>query len=405
MKVYGNGSVVKKGKGFLLRVVIGYGEDGEPIRKSKSAKTQSKRQADKLLREWIRELEAMVTTVEGEKMTVSELLQFHIDILDETKSVRPRTIDGYRKLKLYADKMIGSKLIIELTFADIEEFCLELKRTGGADGNSLSANTVIKVFTLIKAALKQAVKRRWIPYNPAIDANPFKLEKPEVHILSEDETRRFIARVLEYPRKDQAAAMLISVCCGTRRGEVCSLRWSDIDLDKQVVYLRNAVSEVSKQQGSGKTLHFDSPKNANGTRDIPIPDICADYLRKEKEEQRQRLAYFNLHQGEDTPVCANSKGGFMRPSNLSKFSKTFLLDNGFDPRLTLHSLRHGFVTHLLDRGMPANQIGQISGQTPKVVLDTYGNHRSEAVIQKLAAELNEITSLKPSEESALRAVS
>jgi len=84
----------------------------------------------------------------------------------------------------------------------------------------------------------------------------------------------------------------------------------------------------------------------------------------------------------------------MRPSNLSKFSKTFLLENGFDPRCTLHSLRHGYVTHLLDRGMPANQIGQISGQTPKVVLDTYGNHRSEEVIARLATELNEITALK-----------
>ena len=43
--------------------------------------------------------------------------------------------------------------------------------------------------------------------------------------------------------------------------------------------------------------------------------------------------------------------------------------------------------------MPANQIGQVSSQTPKVVLDTYGNHRSEAVIRRIAAELNEITDL------------
>jgi integrase len=106
------------------------------------------------------------------------------------------------------------------------------------------------------------------------------------------------------------------------------------------------------------------------------------------------LGDFNLYRGEATPLCANGKGGFMRPSNLSKFSKAFLLDNGFDPKLTLHSLRHGFVTHLLDRGMPANQIGQISGQTPKVVLDTYGNHRSEAVINIIAAQLNEITDLR-----------
>lgn len=395
MKVYGNGSVVKKSNSsYLLRVVTGYNDDGKPIRKSKSVKTTFKREADKALRDWIAELEAQTTNLEGEKMTLSDLLEFHIALLAETESVRPGTIDGYRKLKAYAVPLIGKQLIKDLSYSEIEDFCRNLKKTGGEHGGSLSANTVLKVFTLVKAALKQAVKRRWIPYNPAVDACPFKSEKPEITILSEDETRRFIERVLEYPRQDQASAMLISACCGLRRGEVCSLTWRSVDLDKQIIKLRQAVTEVSKEQGKGKTLHFDEPKTANGSRDIPIPNICADYLRKAKAEQKQMLEYFNYYKGEDTPVCANDHGGFMRPSNLSKFSKTFLLDNDFDPKLTLHSLRHGFVTHLLDRGMPANQVGQISGQAPKVVLDTYGNHRSEDVIQLLAEQMNDITNVK-----------
>jgi integrase len=395
MKVYGNGSVVKKGKGYLLRVVVGYGEDGEPIRKSKAAKTESKREAERMLRGRIRELESQQTAAEAEKMTLAGLLEFHISLLAEAGSVRPGTVDGYRRIASRVPASMGKRPISELTFADIEDFCRELRRSGGTGGRPLGANTVIKTHTLIKAALKQAVKRRWIPYNPAVDANPFKSEKPEVSILSEDETRRFIERVLGYPRKDQATAMLISVCCGTRRSEVCALRWSDIDLDAQIIRLRGSLTEVSKGEGKmGRTLHFDAPKTKNGARDIPIPDVLADYLRREKAEQQKRLGYFNNWKGEDTPVCANSRGGFMRPSNFSKFGKVFLLENGFDPKCTMHSLRHGFVTHLLDRGMPANQIGQISGQTPKVVLDTYGNHRSEAVIERLAAELNEITDVK-----------
>lgn len=105
-------------------------------------------------------------------------------------------------------------------------------------------------------------------------------------------------------------------------------------------------------------------------------------LRNSPSGQRKRLEYFNLHQGEDTPVSANSKRGFMRPPNLSKITKAFLLNNDFDPILTLPLLRHGYVTHSLDRGFHANQIEQISSQTPKVVLDTYSNHRSEIVIKR-----------------------
>jgi integrase len=394
MKVYGNGTVVKKGNRHLLRVVTGYRESGEPIRKSKSVKAQGKREAEKMLRDWIRELETQETTYEAEKMTMSELMQYHVDIKAEAQSVRPVTIDGYLKLKKYADRFIGERLITELTFLDIEDFCRELKKHGGQGGKPVGANHVMKVYGFVKSALKKAVRNRWIAYNPAADACPFKSEKPEVSILSEDETRRFIDRVLEYPRPDQATALLLSICCGTRRSEVCALTWRDIDLDKQEVYVRQAVTEVLNDNGEpGRTLHFGEPKTANGVRDIPIPNVCAEYLREEKAAQRQRLEYFNCYSGDDTPVCANSKGGFMRPSNLSKFAKNFLLDNGFDAKVTLHSLRHGFVTHLLDRGMPANQIGQVSGQTPKVVLDTYGNHRSEAVIRRIAAELNEMTSL------------
>jgi integrase len=395
MKVYGNGSVVAKKNGYLLRVVTSYRESGEPIRKSKQVKAKGKREAEKMLRDWIRELESQEDATGGGKMTLAELLDFHISLLAEAESVRPGTIDGYRRIANRVPGNIGKRSIGELTFADIEDFCLELKRGGSIGDKALGANTVIKTHTFIKAALKQAVKRRWIPYNPAVDANPFKSEKPDVAILSEDDTRRFIARAMEYPRKDQATAMLLAVCCGLRRSEICALTWHEIDLERQTINVRQAVTEVSKESGkSGKTLHFDDPKTANSSRDVPVPDLLADFLRKEKAEQRQRLEYFNNWHGEDTPVCANTKGGFMRPSNFSKFGKVFLLDNGFDPKLTMHSLRHGFVTHLLDRGMPANQIGQISGQTPKVVLDTYGNHRSEAVIERLAAQLNEITDLR-----------
>jgi hypothetical protein len=61
-------------------------------------------------------------------MTMNELMQYYIGILSETKSVRPVTIDGYQKHKKDADKFIGDRLINELTFLDIEDFCRDPKK-------------------------------------------------------------------------------------------------------------------------------------------------------------------------------------------------------------------------------------------------------------------------------------
>jgi integrase len=417
VKVFGNGSVERKGPNrFNLRVCVGYKNDGSPIRITRSAEVASVKLAKSRLRDWIQYLESPNVyfdfdtmsicerhheevksgssnsfSFDKETTTLSMLIQDYLNLLDETGSVRPNSVDGYSKLSNYVERNgLGSMLVVDITSIDIEIFCRKLKKSGGVNERPLCANTVIKVHTFVKAVLKRAVRLRLINFNPAIDACPFKSERPSVSILDETETLRFIHRVLVYPQKDKATALIINVCCGLRRGETCSLVWSDIDLEKKVIHLRQAVSEVSKKRGKGETLHFDDPKTVNGFRDIPIPDIAVTCLKEEKAAQRVRLEYFGYYSGEKTPVCANSRGGFMRPSNLSRFGKNFILDNGFDSSLTLHSLRHGFVTHLIDKNEPVNQVAQISGQTPKVALDRYGNHRSEIAIAHIASTLNEM---------------
>ncbi|MDR1015976.1 MAG: site-specific integrase [Coriobacteriales bacterium] len=400
MKIYGNGSVEKKGKDkYLLRVVVDHDETGKPVRASKMVNATGKREAERKLRDWISELEAQAAQaaktgnkLNADTVTLGEAIHEYLDFLDETQKVRPHTIDGYAKTLAYPERALGGRLLKDITFADMEQFYRDMKDHGGKDGGPLGANTVSKIGTFTNAVFKRAVQLQLIPYNPIANACPFKVEKPKKTIMSEEEVNRLIARLLEYPRKDQATAMLINTCCGTRRGETCALTWQHVDFDHHVLNIVQAATQISKAQAESRnaksTLWLDKPKTANGTRSIPIPDVLYEYLLTEKEEQRKRLEYYGYYQGDDTPVCATSTGKFMQPSNMSKFSKTFLIDNGFDPSLTLHSLRHSYVTHLLDRGYPPNQIGQISGQSPLVVMNTYGNHRSEVVIKQMATELN-----------------
>jgi integrase len=399
MQVYGNGSVVKKGKDkFLLRVVVGYDALDKPIRKSKTVNTSSKREAERLLHDWIKELEAQAAQPEegtptGD-MLLTDCIKDYLEFKEDSGYIRPRTADGYDMLIRYPERLLPGKTIGELTHYDMEQFYRALKDHGGKDGASLGANTVLKVNSFINAAFKRAVANGWIPANPNDGACPYKGVKPTKAIMSEEEISRFIARVLAYPRKDQATALLISACCGLRRGETCALTWRQVDFENKCLIVEQAATQISTKRAdskaNGNTFWLDDPKSANGNRRVPMVDLLVDYLKQEKAAQRERLTYFNYYKGDDTPVCANQHGGYMLPSNMSKFSKTFLIDNGFDPGLSLHSLRHSFVTHLADHGYPPNQIGQISGQSPMVVMNTYANHRSESVIQQMTGTLNQI---------------
>jgi integrase len=361
--------------------------------------TTSKREAERMLRDWTAELEAQFAAEtaradkpDTSKLTFGECIDEYIDYLTRAQKLRPHTIDNYKKELEYARRAFGDRPISELTYADFEKFYFDMRDHGGADGKPLQANTVRKTSIQSNVVFKRAVKMGWIPYNPIADANPFPSEKPQKTILSEEDCKRLIARLLVFPRRDQATALLLCTCTGMRRSEACALTWHSIDFEQRIIDISKSLSVISKAQaianGQDGTLWLDDPKTTNGKRIIPMAKTLYDYLRDEKKRQEQYLTYYNCYKGDDTPVCANQHGGYMRPDNMSKFSKNFFIDNGFDPALTLHSLRHSFATHLADKGVPPNQIGQITGQSPLIVMNTYANHRSEDVIAKMATEID-----------------
>ena len=65
-----------------------------------------------------------------------------------------------------------------------------------------------------------------------------------------------------------------------RIGEVCGLKWSDIDLDNQVIHVRRTVQRVKSSNEENKTkVICGSPKSMSSMRDIAIPDHLCTVLR------------------------------------------------------------------------------------------------------------------------------
>jgi integrase len=182
---------------------------------------------------------------------------------------------------------------------------------------------------------------------------------------------------LEAARNDPLyTAFVLAVALGLRRGEILGLRWSDIDLERRTLTVRNQLQRVQKQ------LYADSTKNRR-TRVIPVPLMCVAPLRWQRLRQAaQRLAAGQGWHDSDY-VFTTRTGRPVEPRNLSRSFERISDDTGL-PRIRLHDARHGCATLLFAAGVPARVVMEILGHSQiAVTMNIYthvsDDHRREAM--------------------------
>jgi site-specific recombinase XerD len=150
--------------------------------------------------------------------------------------IRESTREGYEATMRNFIEVIGDKDFQRVTLADGEfyrQYCLD-------EGNSPA--TVTKKLKEIKAMFQLALKRRQLESNPlAYIAKP-KCPKTEIHTYTDDQCRRMVKAAKEFTEKANMAVnaqwdllILVALCTGLRRGELCNCLWSDIDFEEQMI--------------------------------------------------------------------------------------------------------------------------------------------------------------------------
>ena len=153
--------------------------------------------------------------------------------------------------------------------------------------------------------------------------------------------------------------MFICAYLGLRRGELCGLRWSDVDLEHHTITIENTRTQAGKKEIEKGT------KTASSTRTLYLPDTLCDMLKAAKEHQQAcRATYKNT-------VIVMEDGRPFRPNYLSELFGKFLADNDL-PKIVLHELRHTFASLSNQAGIPAYNIGKALGHsTPATTQKIY----------------------------------
>jgi integrase len=307
------------------------------------------------------------THVEPSRLTLGGYLELWLGRL-ASKGLRATTIDGYRRKLGYvmSDDVAGVPLQA-VTAADLDTLYATLVESGGRNGKGLGLRSVRHVHVTLSKALGDAERQDVIARNPARRATPpsaTAARSPEAATWTPDELRTFLAATAEH---HHAALFRVGAMTGLRRGELCGLRWADVDLDAARLVVRRTITTVQHEPVEGDV------KTARSRRGIDLDAGTVAVLRTHRTRQLKQRMLMGAGYTDRDLVFASPTG---EPWNPDSVGRAFARAVGRIklPRIKLHGLRHSHATHLLAAGTNVKVVSERLGHaTVGFTLDTYGH--------------------------------
>ena len=200
----------------------------------------------------------------------------------------------------------------------------------------LSEKTIRDIIIVLKMILKFGIKNGYLEYIQ-IDAKfPSKQEKKDLDVLSNADQKKF----MEHLRNNftfKNLGIFICLSTGMRIGEICGLRWCDVDTVEGVIKVRHTLQRIYIIEGETRhtELLLDTPKTANSVRDIPM-----------SSELLKMLKSLNKVVNENYYVISNDIKP-IEPRTYRNYYKKLCKQLDI-PELKFHGLRHSFATRCIE---------------------------------------------------------
>ena len=255
----------------------------------------------------------------------------------------------YRIVHQYLMPGIGKYALSRLDSGLVNSFKDVLLSHGGRRGKGLSAKTVTDIFSVLKAVLLYAAEEGYPVMNVALVKSPRKAKK-DIKVIPPESVNRLEEALLS-SNDTVSLGILLTLHTGIRNGELCGLRWGDVNFANNTLHIRRTVERIADLDHSHKEktkVIINEPKTEASRREIPLPLALCSYLRSRRKESG---AY--LLTGTDKPS---------EPHTLYVRYERFLRRNGFDS-YTFHALRHTFATRGIEAGFDAKSLSEILGHS------------------------------------------
>lgn len=347
--MYGSGSIREREPGvFELTVFIGR----DPLSSKRRTRTKvfrgSKADAAKAMAALQTEVAEERPSTAGPATTFGQLLDRWMELAEPDLS--PTTVREYRRLiNQRIRPALGAVALRRLRTSMLDDFYRALTTQAG-----LSSASVHQIHSIVRRALKQAVKWSWLMSNPAVNASPPRVRRTEIRPPETDEVRAILAAA-SVTDPVCGIALRLAATTGMRRGEVCGLRWTAVDLRTAIIHVSRAVATTS-----GGWVEKDT--KTHQSRRISIDRATVEALRAHREWATGIAAKANVEFKREAFVATYAVDGSepMHPDSLtgafSRLTKRLGLVN-----VRLHDLRHAHATALLAAGIPIKSVSSRLG--------------------------------------------
>ncbi len=271
--------------------------------------------------------------------------------------LRAATVVGYEKvIRTRILPVLGNVPLYRLDAAGLEAFYGQLLERGGRNSGRLSPKTVANTAGVLSIALADAVRLRIIPFSPATDARLPRRAHREMTAWTEGEAAAFLASVVD----DRMFPLWrLALATGLRRGELCRLRWKDVDLAVGVVV-------VASTRVVADAVVTGEPKTKAGARIVALDRDTVAALASWKRRQAQERLAAGASWADSGLVFVDEHGVPPHPETLTRWWREAVERAGLPP-IRLHDARHTAATVLLRAGVPVKVVSQRLGHADVAV--------------------------------------
>lgn len=255
-------------------------------------------------------------------------------------------------IKKYLNFNLKNLSLKQIEKYDFNKLVMELNKI-------LSAKTVKDILINLKSILN------YIEEEYDCKTKVRKIKSPQIcteplTILSKIEKRKIINYCMQ-ENSLKSLGIIICLNTGLRIGEICALKWKEINLDKREICVRNTLQRIYNEPLKKTKIIIESAKTRTSIRNIPISNKLYDILYPLKKKYKDQDFFLT-----------GSSEKYIEPRNYQSTFKIILKKCKIKKTYKFHILRHTFATQCIEVGIDPKSLSEILGHSDvSITLNRY----------------------------------
>lgn len=286
-------------------------------------------------------------------------------LASESRIKKDSTICKYRNnLNIHLNPRFGDKIFSDIRREDVVEYIVELRNKDSNHG-AMSTNTIKSIISVFRAVVAYGKSQYHLPAADFTGLFTGAAEDIPCRLLTENEEAVLLEYILSELDSEKMGILLV-LYTGLRLGELCALRWDDIDFKEKTLTVHSTMKRIQTPQSPDhkSKVVVTLPKSRKSIRTIPLHEDILELLKK---RAGKGSAFF----------LTGKENIYIEPRTMQNRFKAIIRAAGI-AEANFHALRHTFATRSVENGIDVKILSEILGHASvRITLDRYVHPSAE----------------------------